>query len=131
MPTYDFKCRECGEERLNVLLRITHDDADKPHCCGEPMAHHITTVPMVHWADPIIEPFRAVATKDMPVITTSRQNREYMKRHDLVDANEVAKPPTQEEYEKTKKEIDDSIKAITPTTGVSGKMRKQGLDSII
>ena len=86
---------------------------------------------MVHWVDPVIEPFRAVATKDMPVITTTKQNREYMARHGLVDANEVARPPTEEEYQRTKKEIDDSIKAITPSEEVSANMRQQGLDSII
>ena len=131
MPQYDFRCSECGEMRQNVLLRITHDDCDKPHCCDKPMDYHITTPPLVHWVDPVIEPFRAVATKDMPVISTTRQNREYMKRHDLVDANEIAKPPTKEEHAKTKKAIKKSIEAITPSKEVAGRMAEKGLDSII
>ena len=45
MPTYDFKCKKCSAERKNVLLRITHDDADRPHCCGEVMQQHFTVPP--------------------------------------------------------------------------------------
>jgi hypothetical protein len=131
MPTYDFKCRECGKMQENVLLRITHDEADKPCCCGETMQHHITTPPMVHWVDPVIEPFRAIATKDRPVITTTKQNREYMARNGLVDANEISRPPTMEEDARTKKEIKESIEAITPSKELSGKLAEQGLDSVI
>jgi hypothetical protein len=114
----------------NVLLRITHDEADKPHCCEEPMRTLITSPPLVHWADPNIEPFRAVATPDRPVITTTRQNREYMKRNNLVDVSDLP-PPTREQEFKTLKEVDESIAKISPTEEVSAKMREQGIDSII
>lgn len=127
MPTYDFVCEKCGKEQHNVLLRITHDDADKPHCCNQPMRYWITTPPMVHWVDPVIEPFRAIATPDRPVIRTARENREYMARHDLVDANEVSPPPTPEEHAKTQREIKESIEKISPTK----EMREQGISDIV
>jgi hypothetical protein len=95
------------------------------------MGYHITQAPMVHWNDPVIEPFRAIATKDRPVITSTKQNREYMARHDLVDANEVVEAvPTHIEQEETHKEVLESIAAITPTGDESAtidEMKSQGL----
>ena len=49
MPTYDFKCRQGERVQENGLMRITHDDADKPECCGATMEYHITQAPMVSW----------------------------------------------------------------------------------
>ena len=54
MPTYDFRCGHCGKMMNNVLLRITHDEADRPSCCGETIGQHFTVPPMVHWDDPVI-----------------------------------------------------------------------------
>lgn len=130
MPTYDFKCKKCESVTEDVLLRITHTHADKPQCCGEPMGYHITSAPLVHWIDPVIAPFKHVAVKSDEVITTTRQNREFMKRHDLVDVNDV-KPPSHEENQKTLQEINKSIEKITPTVEQSATMRKQGLLDIV
>lgn len=127
MPTYDFKCGICEREQLNVLLRITHDDADKPNCCDQPMGYHITTPPMVHWKDPLIEPFRAVGVPGKPVVTSTKQNRELMARHDLVDANDLGPPPTHLDDLKVQSEVRESIAAITPDAETSDKMAKQGL----
>lgn len=130
MPTYDFQCGVCKHEKHNVLLRITHDEDDRPQCCDHPMEYLITKPPSVHWIDPVIEPFRHIATPDKPVITTTRQNREYMKRHNLVDMNDV-KPPSDAEHERTLREANESIAKITPSKEVSDKMRDQGLTDIV
>jgi hypothetical protein len=114
----------------NVLLRITHDDADKPCCCGETMQTHITVPPMVVWTDPVIEPFKHVAVKSDEVITTTKQNREFMARNGLVDANDIA-PPTPEEHQKTLGQINASIEKISPTSEQSAKLKDQGLLDII
>jgi hypothetical protein len=126
MPTYDFKCKKCSKEIKNVLLRITHDEADRPCCCGETMGQHFTVPPMVHWVDPQIEPFRAVGIPGQPVVTSTKQNRELMARHDLVDANDI-KPPTHQDDIDNQKAVEESIKAITPDAKVSDKMAQQGL----
>ena len=128
MPRYDFKCRTCGTIREDVILSIKHTPVDRPFCCKVPMATHISTPPMVHWVDPVIEPFRAIATKDQPVITTTKQNREYMARNGLVDANEVVgPPPTHLDDERVHAEVQESIKAITPDAKTSARMAEQGL----
>jgi hypothetical protein len=128
MPTYDFKCRKCGQIDENIVMPITHQKEDLPWHCGQRMSYHISSPPLVHWVDPVIEPFRAIATKDKPVITTAKQNREYMERNGLVDANEVVgKPPTHLDQEETHKEVLESIAAIGPTEGLRDTMDKQGL----
>lgn len=128
MPMYDFKCALCGNVAENVHLQITHESKDRPLCCHEPMAYHITSVPMVHWVDPVIQPFRSIATKDRPVITTTKQNREYMKRNGLVDANEVVgKPPTKAEQMEHHAKVVASIEAVTPSKEQSAMLRERGL----
>lgn len=128
MPNYDFKCPACGTILEHQFLRITHLPDEVPHCCESPMNYHITQPPLVHWKDPMIEPFRAIATKDRPVITTAKQNREYMARNGLVDANEVVeKPPTHEEQAETHAQVVESIEKISPSAEVRDNMDKQGL----
>lgn len=126
MPMYDFKCGKCEHIKSNVLLRITHAKDDLPVHCGQPMGYHITQPPLVHWVDPVIEPFRSVATKDKPVITNTRERREYMKRNDLVDANDL-KPPTVEEEQQIRAKVKESIDKISPTAEQHAKLERQGL----
>lgn len=130
MPTYDFQCPKCERRMNNVLLRITHDEADRPSCCGVTMRQHFTVPPMVHWVDPVIEPFKHIAVKSDEVITTTRQNREFMKRNDLVDANDIT-PPSNEEQNATLASINESIEKITPSKEQSDTMRSQGLMDIV
>jgi hypothetical protein len=130
-PAYDFKCPTCDELLLNQVLRITHTIYDLPTCCNSPMGYHITSVPMVHWKDPNIEPFRSVATKDRPIISTSRERREYMAKNDLLDANEVCEPPSQAEVKMKRQEIKESIEAITPSGAVKEDLTKRGLMDIV
>jgi hypothetical protein len=72
---------------IDKVLSIMHTEQDRPMCCGQHMKTHISVPPMIHWVDPIIEPFKHVAVQSDEVITSKRQNKEFMKRHDLVYAN--------------------------------------------
>ena len=128
MPRYDFKCPECGHIDEDVLMRITHQREDLPFHCNSRMSYHITSAPMIHWEDPNIEPFRSIATPDKPVITTSKQRKEYMARNNLVDANDVVgKAPTYKDDLKVAEQVEQTIKAITPTREQSAKMESMGL----
>lgn len=131
MPIYDFKCENCEDIKRDVALSIKHELGDIPVCCGFPMDYYISRPPMVHWVDPVIEPFRAIATKDRPIIRTTRENREYMKRNGLIDANELGSPPTNAEQEAAVAEIQKSIEAITPTGHVADEMKKRGMLDIV
>jgi hypothetical protein len=129
MPTYDFKCRKCGQIDENIIMPITHQREDLPWHCGERMSYHITQAPMVSWTDPVIEPFRnpAAARGDKDaVITSMKQRREFMEKHDLVDANDLP-PPSQAEVEKTRAEIEESVAAITPTKEQTDQMKSDGI----
>ena len=131
MPIYDFKCDNCEKITTDVMLGIMHKPTEVPVCCEQPMNYYITTPPMVHWKDPVIEPFRSIATKDKPVITTTRQKREYMARHDLIDANDLGTPPSHEDQEKTVAEMQQTIDAITPKGQVADEMKKRGMLDIV
>lgn len=131
MPVYDFKCKTCGNMSIDVVLPITHTKDQAPRCCGDRMGYHISSVPSVLWKDPNIEPFRAVATPDRPVITSTRQHREYMARNNLVDANDLFDAPTQESERETLRQINESIEAITPSGQVADEMRRRGMDTVI
>ena len=129
-PLYDFKCKKCERIKENVLLRITHTPDQLPICCDQSMRYHITTPPLVHWTDPVIEPFRAIATKDMPIISTTRENREYMARNNLIDANELGAPPSHEDQKAENAGMQASIDAISPDTDTAKKMDQQGMFDI-
>jgi hypothetical protein len=131
MPQYDFKCKKCDTYELDVILRITHTESDLPICCNEPMGYYITKPPMVVWNDPIIEPFRSIATADKPIITSMKQRREYMKRNDLVDANELGPPPSLEATRKAQAETQASVDAISPTGQLKEEMQRQNLLDVL
>lgn len=130
MPRYDFRCRQCADGTDNVVLPINHEKTDRPYCyaCEQFMEVHITVPPMVHWSDPQIEPFRAVGIPGQPIITSTKQNRELMARHDLVDANDLGPPPTHHDDARVAAEVEESIQAITPDADLRGKMAEQGLN---
>jgi hypothetical protein len=129
MAIYDFKCDKCGMHRIDVTLPITHKSEDIPKCCGMTMGYFITSAPMVHWKDPQIQPFKPVATPNAPVIHSMREHREYMKRNDLIDANELYVPPTRSEEITEVKKMMESIDAITPNAEQKEHLKRVGLDS--
>lgn len=133
MPAYDFKCKECETIQEDVILSIAHTHADLPHCCDRAMEYHITSVPMVHWKDYDLPDggFKSTATPGREVITSLREKREYMKRNNLLDANEVVEKPTQEHEQKARQEAQESIKAITPTAEQKEQLKKDGLHTLI
>jgi hypothetical protein len=131
MPLYDFKCTSCDKIVENELLRISHTDDQLPTCCNQTMGYYITQPPLIVWTDPNIEPFRSHATSDRPVITTSKERREYMARNELVDANESGPPPTKAEEKAVRDEIQESIDSITPNGEIEKDMRNQGLLDIV
>ena len=131
MAIYDFKCSTCKHIDVDVMLPMNHLKGDIPSCCGKKMNYYITSPPGVIWRDPNIEAFRHVATKDSPLITTTKQNREYMARNNLVDANDHFAPPTEKEQKLAREEAQESIDAIAGTAQQKEQLREQGIDSII
>jgi hypothetical protein len=133
MPSYDFHCKTCSRTDRDVVMPITRFDTDRPLCCGERMETVISVPPMISWTDPIIEPFRNPAAKrddKDAVIMTTRQRREFMKKNDLVDANDF-KPPSNGEQQAEVAKMKKSIEAITPTKSQSAMLRKSGLHDIV
>ena len=113
MAIYDFRCKMCERIEVDVVLPMTHTREDRPHCHGLPMETHITTAPMVHWKDYDVN-YVPVSVKNAPPITSRKQEKEFMKKHDLVHAD--FDPPTREEELATVAETKRSIAAITPGT---------------
>ena len=129
MPTYDFKCKKCGQIDENIIMPITHQKEDLPWHCGERMQYHITQAPMVSWTDPVIEPFRNPAAKRNDkdaVITSQKQRREFMAKNNLVDANDF-KPPTHEEQAETHAKVVKTIEDVTPTKQQAEQMKSDGI----
>ncbi len=133
MPVYDFKCPKCSAILKDMPLSIRHKDDEHPACyqCGELMTHYITTPPMVYWRDPNIDAFRHIALPKAPLVNNMKEHRELMARHDVVDANDLVKPPTIQEERATRAESQESIDAISPTVKQAAQLQEMGLDSIL
>lgn len=115
MAVYDFKCGFCGDIKEDVILPMTHVREDRPACCGFFMETYITTAPTIHWKDYDVN-YTPVSVKNAEPITSRRQEREFMKRHDLVHADFT--PPSPEEDAAKIAEIKKSIEAISAPKGV-------------
>ena len=79
------------------------------------MRKYFSTVPMVHWKDYDLPDGGFKAAHDGTLITTRKQNLEYMERHGLQDANEVYEKPTFESEQMERAESQAAIDAITPS----------------
>lgn len=79
MPTYTYRCSECGavEEQYS---RVSERDSNIPVCHG-PMARQLHSVMVAVQVN-----VHAISPIDGTPLTSRRQRAEYMKRHDLVDA---------------------------------------------
>lgn len=108
----------------DVYLPISHTHEDRPRCCDTVMPQFFSKAPMMHFRDYELPGggYRSYSTPDRPVITSRKQNREYMKRNNLLDANEVFKPPTQEEQFETHKEVMESIDNISVPDDVAREL---------
>lgn len=123
MAIYDFKCGFCGLIERDVVLPMSHTERDRPSCCGFRMTTHITSAPMVHWKDYEVR-YRPVSVPGAAPITSRREEREFMKRHDLVHYDEVCgAPPTQAEQAATHAEMVDSIEKITPSGEIAAQLQ--------
>jgi hypothetical protein len=119
---FDMICQKCKTVETDVYLPFNHAPGDHPMCCGERMSKHWTSMPMAYDRDYTLEePFRAA--HDGTVITTRKENREYMKRHGLLDANEVYEKPTPESEARERAESQAAIDAITPTREEMARLR--------
>ena len=116
MPQFDFYCKTCKTLKENVVLNITHSESDRPVCCEATMRVYHTVPPLIHWRDPNIDAFRAIATPDKPIINNTRENRAYMEKHDLIlDGDRYDTPPPNKADDiATNAEAQKSIDAITP-----------------
>jgi hypothetical protein len=124
---YDFKCRICGAIATDVILSVHHTDDDHPKCCyGEPMDDYHTKAPYVAWEDQQLLNGGFRANHDGTVITSHKQNREYMKKHGLVNAMDTYEKPTYESEQQERAEAQAAIDAITPTDAQMDQMKKDG-----
>ena len=129
MAIYDFKCMKCGQIDENIHMPITHQREDLPWHCGDRMSYHITQAPMVSWIDPVIEPFRNPAASrgdSDAVISSTKQRREFMAKNDLVDANDLP-APTSEQHNENHKQAMKEIAAITPTAEQTDRLMAEGI----
>lgn len=95
---------------------------------------YFTVPPQIHWKHYELENggFIAHGVAGRPVITSLRQRRELMARHDLADANDFGRPQSKaEQMEFHNNVIMPTIDAITPPKEVLADMKQQGLDDIV
>ena len=125
MARYDFKCPTCESMEIDVYLPMMHERSERPHCCGKPMETYISVPPMVHWKHYEFEGggFQTISAKrgQNEVITTHKQHENFLKKHDLVVAEDV-KPPTHEEEVATRAAAKASIDAITPSPEIAREL---------
>ena len=114
MALFDMRCSNCGEVKKNVFLPLDHTEEDHPECCRMLMRKYWTKMPLAYDRDYTLEqPF--AAAHDGTVITTRKENRDYMRRHGLLDANEVYEKPTYQSEQRERAEGQAAIDAITPS----------------
>lgn len=87
---YDYKCRACGGQRLNVYNRIDDRKTNAPECCGDRMEIFITAAPY-GFVDREIS-YRCPVTNEG--VTSRKQRNEIMAREGLVDANDMVNHKT-------------------------------------
>lgn len=133
---YDFKCPRCDYVQRDVSLKLSQLEWGKPPCpsCGnEKVYTHISSPPMVHFRDYELKDggFIAHGIKGKPVVTSRAQNRELMKRHNLLDANQLGPPPTHLDQEREVASMQQTIDNITPTDAQLKQMKSDGIADIV
>jgi len=123
---FDFQCKQCEMTMFDVFMAFEHDESDHPGCCGYPMGKAHFKSPAVHWKDYDLPEGGFKAAHDGTVITSRKQNRDYMERNGLQDANEVYDCPTHEVQKKEIAESQKAIDAITPTDAQMDQMKSDG-----
>ena len=124
---YDFRCRTCGEIREDVILSIHHTDDDHPACCGASMTDHHTQAPYVAWEDQQLLDGGFRANHDGTVITSKKQNKNYMKQHGLQNAMDVYEKPTLASEARERAASQAAIEGITPSTTELRQLKNDGI----
>lgn len=83
MPTYDFRCDSCGQDR-EVFLKLSEHGEVIPQCCEQDMRQVILTAPHGH----VQMDCRYVSPITGESVTSWKGRSEEMARHDLVDATD-------------------------------------------
>ena len=83
MPLYDYRCPVCGEEA--ELYRTLSDHATAPQHCGQDMVQVHKSAPF--GAVQMEARYRCPATGEG--VTSWKQRREIMRRHNLVDLSDA------------------------------------------
>ena len=123
---FDFQCKKCERVKTDVFIKFNHDIGDHPVCCGQPMMKAHFKAPGVHWKDYDLPEGGFKAAHDGTVIVSRKQNRDYMERNNLQDANEVYDCPTHEVQKKEIAQAQQDIDAITPTDSQMDQMKSDG-----
>ena len=125
---YDFRCTECGAIEMDVVLSVHHTDEDHPKCCGgRTMVDYFTKAPYVAWEDQHLLDGGFRANHDGTVITSHKQNRDYMKRHGLQNAMDVYEKPTLKSERQERAAAQAAIDAITPTDTEMRQLKSDGI----
>jgi hypothetical protein len=91
------------------------------------MRDYITKAPYVAWEDQQLLDGGFRANHDGTVITSHRQNREYMKKHGLENAMDVYEKPTYESEKRERAESQAAIDNITPTDQEMRQLKSDGI----
>jgi hypothetical protein len=124
---FDFKCMKCQRVEMDVYMKFEHFSDDHPSCCGTHMAKHFTKAPTVHWKDYDLPDGGFKACHDGTVITSRKQNRDYMERNGLGDANEEYEKPTRASENKEVAAGQAAIDQITPTHAEMQQLKEVGI----
>lgn len=98
MPTYQFRCPECGTVR-ELFCRVSEQEANRPVCCNKP-------------SETLIQPAYGYVQSEChyrcPVtqqgITSWRQRKDSFARHNLIDASDMNPAKEIAKAEKRKEE---------------------------
>lgn len=123
---FDFKCSNCERIATDIYMPFEHEEEDHPECCGTGMRKYFTSFPYVAWIDRQLLDGGFKAQHDGTVITSVKQNKEYMARHGLRLADDEYDAPTFESEKQERAAGQAAIDAITPTDDQMERMVYDG-----
>lgn len=85
MPTYSYRC-DCGRTS-DRIAPISEYDAEHFCECGLQMRRVLTPTQI----SPDIEPYQVVGPEHGKWVTSRKQHREYLKKHNLLEVGNEAK----------------------------------------
>lgn len=106
MPSYDFQCDTCGVI-TEAYLRVSQLENDRPSCCGQ-MTRQVILRPPMGYVRPDTH-YKCPVTNEG--VTSQRQRRNIMAKHDLIDANDMTPDFAKRQEEKKWADIRKRAKA--------------------